>query len=63
MEYPVNAEPLMLDGASHVTDADAFAGVATTLRGADGAALIAAADDAVDAVDVPAALVAVTLNV
>jgi hypothetical protein len=53
----------MLDGASHVTDTDAFAGVATTLRGADGAVLIAAAADAVDAVDVPAALVAVTLNV
>jgi hypothetical protein len=53
----------MLDGASHVTDADAFAGVATTLRGADGAAFIAADDDADDAVDVPAALVAVTLNV
>ena len=53
----------MLMGESHKTVAEAFPAVAVTLIGADGAALIAALEDAVDSVDVPAALVAVALKV
>jgi hypothetical protein len=61
--YPVTAEPLMLAGASQETVAEETAATAVTLSGADGGALIAAAGDALDAVEVPAALVAVALNV
>lgn len=61
--YPVTADPRSSSGASHETTADPFADVAVTLRGALGAAFIAAEDDAVEAEPVPAAFVAVTLNV
>jgi hypothetical protein len=61
--YPVIADPFVFAGGSQDTDADAFAGVATTLSGTEGAAFIATDGDAVDASEVPAALVAVTLNV
>jgi len=61
--YPVIVDPLLFAGAPQVTVADAFAATAVTDSGADGAAFIAAAADAVDAADVPAVLVAVTLNV
>ena len=63
MEYPVIADPLIFAGDSQETVVDAFAATAATESGTDGAAFTATADDAVDAVDVPAALVAVTLNV
>jgi hypothetical protein len=61
--YPVTADPRSSSGASHETTAEPFAEVAVTFRGALGAALIAAEDEAVDAEPVPAAFVAVTLNV
>ena len=57
------AEPFEFAGTSHEIEAEAFDAVATTLSGAEGAAFIAALDEADDGVDVPAALVAVTLNV
>jgi hypothetical protein len=53
----------MLAGASHETVAEETAATTVTLSGADGAALIAAAGEAEDAAEVPAALVAVALNV
>jgi hypothetical protein len=57
------AEPFEFAGAFHETTADPFPGTAVTVRGADGAPFTAAALDALDAAEVPAALVAVTLNV
>jgi hypothetical protein len=54
---------LIFAGAPQVTVADAFAATAVTESGTDGAAFTAAAVEAVDAAEVPAALVAVTLNV
>ena len=59
----MSADPRISSGASQLTVADAFAGTATTLRGAEGAALIAALAEAVDAVEDPAALVATTVKV
>jgi hypothetical protein len=53
----------MLAGAPQVTAADAFAATALTESGTEGTAFIAAAAEAVDAAEVPIALVAVTLNV
>jgi hypothetical protein len=50
-------------GASHVTATDPFPAVATTFLGTEGAAFIATDDEAVEAPDVPAALVAVTWKV
>ena len=61
--YPVMAEPLMLTGGSQETVADAFDATAVTLIGTDGTALTAMLVDAVEAAEVPAALVAVTLKV
>jgi hypothetical protein len=61
--YPVIVDPLLFAGAPQVTVADAFAATADTDSGADGAAFIAAAADAVDAAEVPAELIAITLNV
>ena len=61
--YPIIAEPLLLMGASQETVARAFAATAVTLIGTDGAAMIAASEEAVDGEEVPAMLVAVTLNV
>jgi hypothetical protein len=61
--YPVSAEPRVSLGASQVTATDPFPAVATTFRGTDGAALTATLDEAEDADDVPAALVAVIWKV
>ena len=61
--YPVIADPFMFIGASQETVAEALAASAVTLIGAEGAALIAADGEAEDATEVPAALVAVALNV
>jgi hypothetical protein len=61
--YPVTADPRLSAGASQETATDPSEAVPVTLRGALGAALIAAEDEAVEAEPVPAAFVAVTLNV
>jgi hypothetical protein len=53
----------MLAGASQEAVADAFDATAVTFNGADGAALMAAELEALEAGDVPTAFVAVTLNV
>ena len=53
----------MFAGDPQETVAAAFPATAVTESGTDGAAFIAAVVEAVDAKDVPAALVAVTLNV
>ena len=57
------AEPLLLTGASQETVARAFVATAVALIGTDGAAMIAASEEAVEGEEVPAVLVAVTLNV
>jgi hypothetical protein len=62
-EYPVKADPLILTGGSQEILAEAFPATAVTLIGTDGAALTAILVDAVEAADVPARLVAVTLKV
>jgi hypothetical protein len=59
----VIAEPPSLAGAVHDTTASVSPGVAVTAVGAPGAALGITAAEAPDAGDVPAALVAVTVNV
>jgi hypothetical protein len=61
--YPVIADPLIFTGGSQETVADAFDATAVTLIGAEGAALTAILVDALDAAEVPARLVAVTLKV
>ena len=61
--YPLIAEPFVLTGASQDTVADASAATAVTLIGTDGAAFIATSAEASEASEVPAVLVAVTLNV
>jgi len=61
--YPLMAEPFVLTGASQVTAADAFDATAVTLTGTDGAAFMATPDEASEASEVPAVLVAVTLKV
>ena len=53
----------MLAGASQEAVADAFDATAVTLIGTDGAAFTATLVDALDAAEVPARLVAVTLKV
>lgn len=57
------AEPLILMGASQETVAVSFDATAVTLIGTDGGAMIAASEEAVEGEEVPAVLVAVTLNV
>lgn len=57
------AEPPVLDGAVHDTDACAFPGVALTPVGAPGTVVGVTAEDADEADPVPTALVAVTVNV
>ena len=59
----MTAEPRLSEGASQETATDPLEAVPVALRGALGAALIAADDEAVEAEPVPAAFVAVTLNV
>jgi hypothetical protein len=59
----VIAEPLIFAGAFHDGVAVAFPAIAVTDSGTDGAALIAAAGEAIDAVDDPIAFVAITLKV
>ena len=59
----MTADPRLSEGASQETATDPLEAVPVTLRGALGAALIAAEDEAVEAEPVPAAFVAVTLNV
>ena len=54
---------MIFAGGSHDAVAVAFPGIADTESGIEGAALIAAAGEALDAVDVPIALVASTLKV
>jgi hypothetical protein len=54
---------LILAGGSHDGVAVAFPAVAVTESGTEGAALIAAAGEAVEAVEDPIAFVAVTLKV
>jgi hypothetical protein len=54
---------LILIGGSHEMVADAFDAIAVTLIGTEGAAFTATLVDALDAAEVPAELVAVTLNV
>jgi hypothetical protein len=61
--YPVITDPFVFAGGSQDTVADAFAAVATTLSGTEGAAFTATDAEAVDATDVPATLVAVTWKV
>ena len=53
----------MLTGGSQETVTDAFDATAVTLIGTDGAAFTATLVDALDAAEVPARLVAVTLKV
>ena len=57
------AEPLIFAGGSHDGVAVAFPAIAVTDSGTDGAALIAAAGDALEAVEGPIAFVAITLKV
>jgi hypothetical protein len=59
----VIGEPPLLAGAAHDTTAWAFPGVAVTAVGAPGTARGVTAALATEAGEVPAALVAVTLNV
>lgn len=61
--YPVTSEPRESSGASHETVAVVLPLTAVTFRGSEGAAFTDALVDAVDAEEVPAALVAVTVNV
>jgi hypothetical protein len=61
--YPLMAEPFVFSGASQVTAAAAFDATAVTLIGTDGAAFMATPDEASEASEVPALLVAVTLKV
>ena len=56
-------DPLIFAGAFHEGVAVVFPATAGTESGTDGAALIAAAGEAVDADEFPIALVAITLNV
>lgn len=57
------ADPRLSDGSSHEIVAEPLAAAAVTFRGALGAALIAADEDALEAAPAPAAFVATTLNV
>jgi hypothetical protein len=61
--YPLMAEPFMLTGASQDTVAEVLDATAVTLIGGEGAAFTAMPAEASEAIEVPAVLVAVTLNV
>ena len=61
--YPVTSEPRESNGASQETVAVVLPFTAVTFRGSEGAAFTDALVEAVDAAEVPAALVAVTLKV
>jgi hypothetical protein len=63
IKYPVMAEPPLFDGAVHVTAADELPAVAVPMVGAPGVVYGVTKFDADDAVPVPAAFVAATLNV
>jgi hypothetical protein len=54
---------LLFAGAFQVAVAEAFQATAVTESGTEGAALIAAADEAVEAAEAPMTFVAVTSNV
>jgi len=61
--YPVTALPPLDPGADQLTRDDAFAVVPETPVGAPGTVLGVTAEDAVEAAEFPAALVATTVNV
>jgi len=61
--YPVIGEPPLLEGAAHVTVICAFPGATDVIVGAGGGPVGVTAVDAAEAGPVPAALVAVTVNV
>ena len=61
--YPVIALPPLDSGAVQLTTDDAFAVVPETPVGAPGTVLGVTAEDAVEAVELPAALVATTVKV
>ena len=61
--YPVMTEPFVLTGASQDTVAEVLDATAVTLIGGDGAAFTAMPAEPSEASEVPAVLVAVTLNV
>ena len=61
--YPVIADPLIFAGGFHDGVAEALPATAVTESGTEGAALIAAAADALEAAEGPIALVANTLKV
>jgi hypothetical protein len=61
--YPVTGDPPSLAGGAQLTVAHAFPGVADTAVGTPGTARGVTATEAVEAAEVPAALVAVTVNV
>jgi hypothetical protein len=61
--YPVMAEPFVLTGASQETVAEVLDATAVTLIGGDGAAFTAMPAEPSEAREVPAVLVADTLNV
>ena len=54
---------MLFAGAFQVAAAEAFPATAVTESGTEGAALIAAADEAVEAAEAPITFVAATLNV
>jgi hypothetical protein len=59
----VITDPLAFAGVPHVTVADVFPATATTESGTEGTAFTATAVEALEAKELPAALIAVTLNV
>ena len=61
--YPVTSEPRESNGASQETVTVVLPLIAVTFRGAEGAAFIDELVEAVEANEVPTALVAVTVNV
>ena len=61
--YPFISEPRISIGASHLTVAVVLPFSAIAFKGTEGAALIDVLPEAVDADEVPAKLVAVTVNV
>jgi hypothetical protein len=61
--YPVIALPPLDPGAVQLTTDDALAAVPRTFVGAPGTVLGVTAEDAVEAVELPAALVATTVKV
>ena len=61
--YPVTTDPPVDEGTNHETTAERYPLVAETLVGTPGNVYGVAALDALDALLVPAAFVAVTVNV